>query len=199
MRRKTTAVGVAICAAALWATLEYGYAAPAATSGGLNIGVVSVRAVISKSQHQNDYRSSILKRQPQLQAQLDSRAKAVNAAEDELKTMVAGTDDYLKQLRVVLDKRAAYDSEKEFLTQQRSLEDKEWMEKLYQATLRITNEVAQERGLALVLERTEPTFPISADELMATFGTHKVLYAAGCQDLTSEVLKRLDADNSLKP
>jgi hypothetical protein len=34
---------------------------------------------------------------------------------------------------------------------------------------------------------------------MATFSTHKVVYSKGCQDISAEVLKRLDAMDTLKP
>lgn len=195
MKRKTAIAGMAIGVMAVWATFEYGHAAPAATTASLNIGVVSIRAIVSTSQHQTKYRNALMARQTQLQAQLESRVKDIEAAEANLKTFVVGSDDYLKQLQVVLQKRGAYDGEKEYITQKRSLEDKEWMETLYQATLKIVADVAKEKGLDLVLERTEPQFPSSAEELMTTFSTHKVLYAGGCTDLTSEVLRRLDAQD----
>ena len=199
MKSKAAVVSVGVCLLALWATLEYSHAAPAATTGSLNIGIVSIRTVISQSQQQAKYRSAILSRQSQLQAQLESRAKDIEAAEAELNTMRPGTEDYLKQLQVVLSKRGAFESEQEYLKQKRSLEDKEWMEKLYQAALKNVAAIAEEEGLDLILEKTEPQFPLSSDELLATFSTHKVLYSKGCPDLTNEVIKRLDADESLKP
>jgi len=60
-------------------------------------------------------------------------------------------------------------------------------------------EIAREKGLDLVLERTEPEFPISGEELMMTFSSHKVLYGGGCIDLTKEVTSRLDASKELTP
>ncbi len=199
MKSKTMVVTAVVCLLALWATFEYTHAATAPETGSLNIGVVSVQTVISESQHQEEYRRALMSQQSQLQAQLQSRAKDIEAAEAELNTMRPGTEAYLKQLQTVLDKRGALESEQEFLKQKRSLENKEWMERLYQATLSIVDELAKEKGLDMILERTEPQFPISADELMATFTTHKVLYAGGCVDLTKEVIKRLDATDSLKP
>lgn len=199
MKAKTAIVGVAILVVALWATFEYSHAAPAATNGGLNIGVVSVRNVFNGSQQQAKYRNAVMNKQGQLQAQLESRAKDLEDAEAELKTYIPGTEDYLTQLQLVLKKRGELDSEQEFLKQKRNLEDKEWMEKLYQATLKIIRDVAQEKGLDLVLEKTEPQFPISSEELMATFSTHKVLYSGNCADLTNEVIKRLDALESFQP
>jgi len=199
MKSRTAIVGVVILVVALWATFEYGHAAPAAATGGLNIGVVSVRSVISGSQQQVRYSNAVMGAQAQLQAQLESRVKAIEAAEANLKTLRPGTEDYLKQLQSVLQQRGELDSEQEYLKQKRSLENKEWMEKLYQATLKIVTDLAKEKGLDLVLEKTEPQFPISGDELMATFSTHKVLYSGNCLDLTNEVIARLDALESLQP
>ena len=199
MKSRTAIAGMVVFVVALWATFQYGHAAPAAATGGLNIGVVSVRSVISGSQQQVRYRTAVMSRQAQLQAQLESRAKDIEAAEANLKTLRPGTEDYLKQLQSVLQQRGELDSEQEYLKQKRSLENKEWMEKLYQATLKIVTDLAKEKGLDLVLEKTEPQFPISGDELLATFSTHKVLYSGNCPDLTNAVITRLDALESLTP
>jgi len=200
MKSRTAITGAVIFVVALWATFEYGHAAPAAVTGGLNIGVVSVRSVISGSQQQARYSAAFMNKQAQLQAQLESRAKDIEAAEANLKTLRPGTEDYLKQLQSVFQKRSELDSEQEFLKQKSSLENKEWMEKLYQATLKTVADLAKEKGLDLVLEKTAPQFPVaSGDELMATFSTYKVLYSGNCPDLTNEVIARLDALESLKP
>jgi Skp family chaperone for outer membrane proteins len=67
--------------------------------------------------------------------------------------------------------------------------------KIYTDILRIVNEVAQQKGLDLVLEKNEPELLDStpANELMLTIRTHKVLYSGGCVDITDEVIARLDA------
>ncbi len=200
MKSRTAIAGVMIFVVALWATFEYGHAAPAAATGGLNIGVVSIQNVVGGSLQQVRYLNAAMSEQAQLQAQLESRAKDIEAATANLKTLRPGTEDYLKQLQSVLQKRSELDSEQEFLTQKRTLANKEWMEKLYQATLKIVADLAKEKGLDLILEKTEPQFPVaSGDELFEILKTQKVLYSGGCVDLTDEAIKRLDALESLKP
>jgi len=140
-----------------------------------------------------------MNRQMQSRAQLDDLRKEADGAEAELKTLKAGTPDYKQQLQVVLEKRAKVQSQQEFLKQQSVLDDKKWLEDLYQAFARATQAIAKEKGLDLVLERSEPEFPVPSDELMTTLYTHKVLYSGGCVDLSSEVTTRLDADETLKP
>jgi len=196
MKVSAKAVGVLICVAALLATCQYSQAAPEATPAAGTIGVVSIRTVFNTSKRHTQYRSQVLQAQSRANAQLDDMAKDIEAEEAGLKALKDGTPDYLKQLQTVLKKRAELDGQRAYLKQQRSLEDKNWMEALYQETLKIVQAVAKEKGLALVFERTEPEFPVSSEELMMTFSTHKVLYAEGCVDLTQEVATRLDAGGS---
>lgn len=191
MKRRAIVMGMMICAVAVLVTFQYGHAGPAAGSAS-RIGVVSVRTVFNQCQQQAQYRAQAAARHSRARAELESQARMIEAAEAELKTLRAGTADYLEQLQKVLKARAELESQQEFLNQQRMTQDKLWMEKLYQETLEIVAAVGKEKGLDMVLERTKPEFPTSSEELMATFSTHKVLYAGGCVDLTQEVMDRLD-------
>ncbi len=185
-------VGTLLVAVALLATFQYSYAASDSVPVS-KIGIVSVRTVFNTSKRHAQYRSQVLQAQSRARAQVEDMTKEIEAEEAGLKALKDGTPDYMKQLQAILKKRAELDSQREYLKQQRSLEDKNWMEALYQETLRIVKTVAKEKGLTLVFERTEPEFPVSSEELMMTFSTHKVLYAEGCVDLTQEVTARLDA------
>lgn len=198
MKRRTIMLGVVMGIVALLTAFEYGHAGPAATSTS-KIGVVSVRTAFNECQQQTQYRAQAIARQNRARAELEAKAKAIQAAEANLQTVKAGTPDYLEQLQIIIKGRAELEGQQEFLKQQRNAEDKQWMERLYQETLKIVAALAKEKGLHMVLERTEPEFPISSEELMATFSTHKVLYADGCVDLTTEVIARLDKLKDLKP
>jgi hypothetical protein len=77
------------------------------------------------------------------------------------------------------------------------VKDQRWTEQLYQEILKMTGEMAQQKGLELVLDVDEPEFPAaSADELMMTLSTNKALYSGGCVNLTDEIVTRLDAQES---
>jgi Skp family chaperone for outer membrane proteins len=199
MNIRGTMIGVLICVVLLFATLEHGRAASEPTPPPTKIGIISIRGVFNNSTRHAQYRSQALASQSRARSQLEDLSRDVDADEAGLKALKPGTADYLKQLQTVLEKRAKLDSQQEYLKQQRTLEDKTWMEGLYQETLKIVQAVAKEKGLNLVLERTEPEFPVSSEELMMTFSTHKVLYADGCVDLTAEVTSRLDAAGSATP
>ena len=193
MNVKATMAGLAVCAAALLATFEYSRAAAEPAPPASKIGIVSVRSVFNTSARHARYRSEAMAAQSRAAAQLNELSNDIDADEAGLKALKPGTPDYMNQLQALLEKRAKLDSQQEYLKQQRSLDDKNWMEGLYREILTTVQVVAKEEGLDLVLERTEPEFPISGEELMMTFSTHKVLYTGGCVDLTEEVRSRVDA------
>jgi Skp family chaperone for outer membrane proteins len=199
MNGKIAAGGFLVCVLASLAVLERGRAAAPATGPTLKVGVVSMREVFKGSKKHGQYSNQAVARQVQARSQLENLRKEVEGEEAELKTVKQNTPAYTQQLQLVLEKRAKMQSQQEFLKQQSVLEDKKWLEDLYQAFSRATQSIAKEKGLDMVLERTEPEFPVPSDELMTTLYMHKVLYSGGCLDLTSEVTSRLDADETLKP
>jgi Skp family chaperone for outer membrane proteins len=199
MNRKMAITGVIVCVLACFAALEYVRAAPQVPGPPAKIGVVSMREVFRISKKHAQYSQQAMARQARARAQLIDLSKQAESEEAELKTLRQGTADYTKQLQVVLETRAKLQTQQEFFKQQSMLDDKKWLEDLYQAFIRATQAVAKDRGLDLVLERTEPEFPVPSEELMTTLYMHKVLYNAGCVDLTHEVTARLDADDTLKP
>lgn len=198
MNGKIATGGFLVCLLASLAVLEHGRAA-APSGPALRVGVVSMREVFKASNKHKQYSAQAMHRQAQARAQLDDLRKEVEGEEAELKTLKQGTADYRQQMQVVFEKRARLQSQQELLKQQSVLDDKKWLEDLYQAFTRATQSLAREKGLDMVLERTEPEFPVPSDELMTTLYMHKVLYSGGCVDLTAEVAARMDADETLKP
>ena len=199
MKSKTAAAMILIGGMALSAALELGRAAPGAAGAPPKIGVVSVRNVFRGSKKHAQHSAQLMARQSQAKAKLEDLTKEIEVEEAELKTLKEGTPDHMEQLQAVFEARSKLQGQQEYIKQQQVLENKRWLEALYQETLRIVGELAKEKGLELVLERTEPEFPISSEELMAALNVHKVLYDGGCVDLTSEVIARIDASETLKP
>ncbi len=199
MTGKSVMTGVLIGAVALGAALQYGRAASQTPAPSSKIGVVSIRDVFNGSKKYAQYQAQRTKRRSETAAKLDDLTKELAKQEGDLKVIVPGTADYLKQLQVVVELRAKLQSQQELLKQQQMIEDKEWLEGLYQQALKITETIAKEKGLDLVLERTEPKFPMASEEVFSVISTHKVLYCGACVDLTSEVLTRVDAGTEIKP
>jgi Skp family chaperone for outer membrane proteins len=199
MNGKTITTGILVCAVALVAALQYAPAASQTTAPAPRIGVVSVRHVFDGSKKHALYQAQLTKRLSQVKAQIDELARQVENEESELKMFKPGTADHLKQSQVVLEARSKLRNQEELIKLQQTLETKRWFEDLYQETLRATEAVAKERGLDLVLERTEPRFPMGTEEAFSVISTHKVLYCGACVDLTNDVIARVDASANLRP
>jgi Skp family chaperone for outer membrane proteins len=161
------------------------------------IGVVSVRKAFRNCKRNSKYREQAIAEQTKIKAEEEKLSKELEAQEAALKALKGGSSDQLAQYKELLEKRAALEVRRQFNNQQRAMKDRQWTEGLYKDVLRETSELAQQKGLELVLEVDAPEFPVeSGEELMMTLSTHKVLYSGGCLDLTDEVVGRLDAQES---
>jgi Skp family chaperone for outer membrane proteins len=203
---KTRAVVLGVLASAVVLFLGYGYSAycaeaaaktgsaePGAGAVNSKIGIVSIRNVFRDCRVNASYREKELAEQAKKNAELDVLEKEIAAQEAGLKALRPGTSDYMKQYEDLLNKQARFEAAKQFVSQQRVLKDRRWTEDLYKEVLRITKELAKQKGLTVVLEADEPNFPMaSADELMMALQTHKVLYSDGCVDLTAEVVTEMN-------
>lgn len=199
MSGRTITMSILVCVAALLAAMQYGQAASQATPPASRIGVVSVRDVFNGSKKHAQYQGLLAQRVSKARAQIDELNKHVETAEAELKMTKPGTADYVKQYQAVLEARSRLQNDQELIKQQRMAEDKKWFEDLYQEALKAIDALSKEKGLDLVLERSEPRFPLASEEVWSTVGTHKVLYGGGCVNLTNDVIDRIDASATLKP
>jgi Skp family chaperone for outer membrane proteins len=198
MSGRTVTMGI-LTGAAVLAAMQYGRAASPVTPAASKIGVVSVRDVFNGSKKHALYQAQLAQRVSKARAQIDELNKQVDTAEAELKVLKPGTVDYVKQYQAVLEARSKLQNEQELLKAQRMAEDKKWFEDLYQEALKAIEDLAKAKGLDLVLERSEPKFPLASEEVWSTVGTHKVLYSGGCVNLTNDVIDRVDASATLKP
>ena len=199
MSGRTITMSILVCVAALLAAMQYGQAASQATPPASRIGVVSVRDVFNGSKKHAQYQGLLAQRVSKARAQIDELNNQVNTAEAELKQTKPGTADYITRYQAVLEARSKFQNGQELIKQQRMSEDKKWFEDLYQEALKAVDALAKEKGLELVLEQSEPKFPLASEEVWSTVGTHKVLYGGGCVNLTNDVIDRIDASATLKP
>lgn len=159
----------------------------------LKIGVVSVQRALRNCKATVKYRERIIAENDKMDIEEEGLSKEIQALADGLKAFKRGSSDYLARYQELLQKQGYLKGLQEFNPRRRVLRDLQWTQDLYKEILRITKELAVEKGLGLVLGADEPEFPIQRyDELMMTLGTHKVLYSDGCVDLTNEVVTRLD-------
>ncbi len=147
-------------------------------------------------------------------AKFGEKARAENSRLDaeeeklstEVKALAAGlragalkpdSTDYMQQYQELLQKQAQLKTIEDLNPQRKALAQQLWTEKLYKEILRITKELASQKGMALVLAVDEPEFPIPRyEELVMALRTHKVLYNGGCLDLTDDVIAELDKEEA---
>ncbi len=168
-------------------------AGPKANEPALNIGTVSIGHALRNCKATVKYRERAIAENEKMNIEEERLSKEIPALAAGLKAFKPGSNDYLSRYKELLQKQGELKALQEFNPRQRMLRDLQWTQDLYKEILRITKELAAEKGLGLVLGMNEPEFPIQRyDELMMTLSTHKVLYSDGCVDLTNEVVARLD-------
>ena len=194
MKIKTVVLSCLMGAVIVSLGYEYTSAQPNTAVPTSKIGLLSIRKVFLDCRANAKYRADFLTEQNKANAEIEALTKETDALEAGLKALVPGSPDYLAQYKELLEKQNQLQTKQQYNNQQRALKERYWTEQLYKEILQITNELAKEKNLDLVLERTEPEFPVtSTEEFVTMLNTHKVLNGGGCVDLTTEVTTRLDA------
>lgn len=195
MKIKMMIMGCLICVVILLFGHDFTSAQPSEQA--LKIGIVSVEKVLRDCKATIQYREQMAIENARIAAEEDKLTKEIQALKAGLQigTFKVGSSEYLSQYWELAQKEAELAARKEFNPQQQGLKQQIWTQELYQKVLLATKELAEEKGLLLVLEKSEPEFPIQRD-LGMIIGTYKVLYSGGCLNITDEVTARLDADES---
>lgn len=156
-------------------------------------GVVSIRKIFRDCKRSARYRQESNAERQKIDVELtrlDNEIKAQNAG---LKTLKIGSENYMAQVKEILEKQASLQAQQEYHKQQLALKEQRITEGIYSDILRITSKIAKEKGLDWVFETSEPEIPaLTPTELELSMGMHKLLYGGGCLDITDEVMARLD-------
>ncbi len=168
-------------------TAQQGQVAPSS-----RVGVVNVMKIIENSKRNAGHIVQKQAEQEEKIRELRTLARALELEKDQLKTFLAGTDDYLAQAKLVGTKQVHLEALQNHYTQKSRLEAGEWTERLYKDVLAVARRIAEAKDLDMVFDRTEPEYPIPAEQLIATIRTHKLIYSKGCIDITDEVLAEVD-------
>ena len=159
------------------------------------IGVVSIRKIFRDCKRSAKYRQEATAERRQVDAELVRLDNDIKAQRAGLKTLQRGSERYMVQVKEILEKQANLQAQQEYHKQQLVLKEQRITEDIYGDILRITGEVAKQKGLAFVFERSKPELPaLSPTELELSMGLHKLLYSNGCIDISDEVMTRLDSE-----
>ena len=174
----------------------YGEAESKADRPSLGIGVVNIKKIFQDCKRGAKYGAEAFAERQRVKAELEKIGKEVEAGEAGLRALKLGSSDYMAQMKELLEKRSNYRARQELYNQQMELTDQLWTKGLYQDILRVTGEVAKERGLKLVFREDEIDFSeTNTAELGLAMRTQKLLYSGGCVDITGEIITRLDAED----
>ncbi|MBE3143588.1 MAG: OmpH family outer membrane protein [Planctomycetes bacterium] len=162
----------------------------------LKIGVVSVRKIFQDCKRNTKYRQEMSAERDKLEAELESLSKDIDASKSKLKMLKPGSADYLSGMKDVLDKQGSLQAKQEYFKRQMDMREQVVVEQLFKDVVKATGEVAKNKGFDIILEKSEPDLPAAnSNELTLTISTHKVLYSAGCEDITNAVMAKVDANS----
>jgi Skp family chaperone for outer membrane proteins len=160
------------------------------------IGVVGVRDIFRNCKRNIRYREESAAEQNRILSELEQLANEIEAQKVSLKTLKQGSDGHTTLIKEILEKQANLQAKQEFYKQQKAIRDQKWIENLYKDILQEIHQVAEQRGLDLVLEKDRLDLSAAnAQELGLAIKIRKLLYSGGCLDITDEVMARVDASN----
>lgn len=194
MKIKVMILSCLISVVILFMGYEYSWADAKAGKPPLKIAIVSVQKIFRDSKRSVRYRQEAAAELSRIRAELDKLRAELEADEAGLKTLKIGSSDHMAQVKEILTKQGSLQAQQKFYEQQMVLKQRRMVEKIYKDILRETGEIAKQKGLGLVFEKSEPELSaLSSKELDDTISTHKLLYSGGCLDITDELMARLDA------
>ena len=192
--RPIVLVGLTTLLFVLFAALEMGKAASSPETKCLKIGVASVRKIFQDCKRNVKYRQEMTAERDKMEAELEKLSKEIDLDKAGLKTLKFGSSDYSATMKELLEKQGRLQAQQEYFKRQMDMREQAVIEQLFKDVVQATSQIAKDKGLDLVLEKSEPELPASnANELTLTISTHKVLYSAGCEDITDAVLAKVDA------
>jgi Skp family chaperone for outer membrane proteins len=173
------------------------FAEAKAPTGPTKIALVSVKTVFQNCKKNKEYKDKMNAEQDKVFAELKKVDADIKAIQADLDTRKANSEDYLKLVKEITEKKAFLEGQKQYYQEQFKVKDQMWTEKTYVEVLNTVGRIAKQKGYDLVLEKDEVELPAaSATELMLIIRTHKVLYYSEDLDITSEVLAAVDAQQA---
>jgi len=161
-----------------------------------NIAVVSIPRIMAESKYAESMQKDVMAQKETSLGELEKLKAQMDAVKADMDTRKRDSEDYLKLKHDLLQQKAVAESQKEFLQEELMLMNKQAMERLYAQIIESVKQIAEAKGVELVLDIDEVQLPSpSVSELTMMIQTHKVLYSASYLDITDEVIKVIDSNN----
>ncbi len=195
MSKKIFTVSIIVLAAFVIGTIS-NRAGANASQAKSNIAIVSIPRIMAESKYAASMQKQVMLQKDASVAELEKLRAQMDAVKADMDTRRRDSDDYLRLRRELLQKQAIGESQKEFLQEDLMYKNKQSMERLYAAILAAVKQIAEAKGIELVLDCDEVQLPSpSVSELTMMVQTHKVLHYAPYLDITDEVMKVVDSNN----
>lgn len=157
------------------------------------IAVVAMSTLLEKNKKNTEWQEKASAEATRINDELEALADEIRAIEAAMKTRKPGSSDHVKQKFEFMQKRAEIEAKDRFYQDDFQRKQKDWAEAMFQEVLSVVAKVAKEKGLDMVVAKEEYQFPsASANELILTIKTSKILYHAEYMDITADVLIALD-------
>ena len=194
MKTKAVIISCLMAAAIVALNYQHSWAESQQQPSSFKIGVVNIERVFQECKRNARYVEQSRAEQQKIISELEKISKEIDAEKAGLKTLKPGSPDYVELMKQMFQKQASLQAQQEFHKQHMTLKDQKWTEQLYEDILDTVEQAAKQKKLDLVLTKDQISLPAqSATELMMTIRTHKILYSAGCINITGEIIAKLDA------
>ncbi len=186
---------IGLCVAILCVSFGYrqGVAAGENQIVPARVGVVDVTKVLQNSKKHKAWQEKMSGQETQMKAEFQKDKKALESIQANMDVLKPGTVDYINTMKDFLDKKGLLEAKDKFYQEKVNLEMLQWTESLYVKMLDVTKQIAQKKGLDIVLAQEQLDTPApSLRDFMLSIRTKKVLYNTDQVDITDEVLAALD-------
>jgi len=157
------------------------------------IAVIAMSTLLEKNKKNTEWQEKASAEAKQINDTLEALSNEIKAIEAAMKTRKPGSSDHTKQKFEFMQKRAEIEAKDRFYQEDFQQKQKDWAEAMFQEVVSVIAKVAKEKGLDMVVAKEEYMFPsASANELILTIKTSKILYHAEHMDITADVLAALD-------
>jgi Skp family chaperone for outer membrane proteins len=161
------------------------------------IGVVSWRTVLNTSNAANNLDKKFLERRKEVDAEITKLQDEVVSLEIDVKTSKPGSEDYFDKMQELYQKKAVIEAKQQYYQQEITLKEQQAAAEVFRLVVEAAREVGKERGLDLVLGKTENEFPLTnVNELSLVVTTTKVYYNSDNVDITADVIEKMNSKGS---
>lgn len=185
-------LGVLAAAAAL-VSFQQGFAAGQETIPPARIGVVDVTRILENCKKNQQWQEKAEADRAKVQAEFQQMRQDLEALQANIKQRKAGSSDYFALMNEYEEKRAVMEGRNAFYENKFTQEMQMWMESLYTDFLKVTEMIAREKGLDMVVGKETLEMPApTLRDFMLSVKTKTVLYNHADLDITDQVLAALD-------